>query len=130
MVARSSTCNPGIDRMKKLKSHTLGIDSGDVVLFTDYQDGGEMWTGRGQRERRRHIKFAEHYKTVPTVQLSPSLWDMDSSTIIRADITAESVTKRGFDMVFRTWGDTRVARVRIAWIAIGELSELDDWDVV
>jgi hypothetical protein len=31
--------------------------------------------------------------------------------------------------VFRTWGDTRIARVRIAWMAIGELSEGDDWDV-
>ena len=33
-------------------------------------------------------------------------------------------------MVFRTWGDTRVARMRIAWIAIGALSDEDDWDVV
>jgi hypothetical protein len=61
--------------------------------------------------------------------LSPSLWDLDSTTIMRADITAESVTKSGFDMVFRTWGDTRVARMRIAWMAIGEMSELDDWGV-
>jgi len=89
-----------------------------------------MWTGRGQRERRRHIKFSEKYKSPPTVQLSPSLWDIDATTILRVDIEAEAVTKSGFDMVFRTWGDTRVARMRIAWTAIGEMSELDDWDVV
>lgn len=116
--------------MKKLRSHTIGIDSGDVMLFSDYEDGGEMWTGRGQRERRRHIKFAEEYKTPPTVQLSPSLWDLDAATVMRADVKAEAVTRTGFDMVFRTWGDTRVARIRIAWMAIGEMSELDDWDVV
>jgi hypothetical protein len=116
--------------MKKLRSHTVGIDSGDVILFSDYEDGGEMWTGRGQRERRRHIKFSEKYKVPPTVQLSPSLWDLDATTIMRADIEAESVTKAGFDMVFRTWGDTRIARIRIAWMAIGEMSELDDWDVM
>ena len=116
--------------MKKLKSHTVGIDSGDVVLFSDYEDGGEMWTGRGQRERRRHIKFSEKYKSEPTVQLTLSLWDVDAATTMRADIEAEAVTKSGFDMVFRTWGDTRVARVRIRWVAMGELSELDDWDVV
>ena len=115
--------------MKKLRSHTVGVDSGDVMLFTDYENGGEMWTGRGQRERRRHIKFSESYKSPPTVQLSPSLWDFDATTILRADIAAEAVTKNGFDMVFRTWGDTRVARIRIAWTAIGEMSELDDWDV-
>lgn len=116
--------------MKKLRSHTVGIDSGDVVLFSDYEDGGEMWTGRGQRERRRRIKFSEKYKSEPTVQLTLSLWDVDAATSMRADIEAEAVTKSGFDMVFRTWGDTRVARVRIRWVATGELSELDDWDVV
>ena len=89
-----------------------------------------MWTGHGQRERRKHIKFAEEYKTPPTVQLSPSLWDLDTATIMRADIAAENVTRTGFDMVFRTWGDTRVARIRITWMAVGEMSELDDWDVI
>ncbi len=116
--------------MKRLRNHTVGVDSGDVVLFSDYEDGGEMWTGRGQRERRRHIKFSEPFKSAPTVQMSLSLWDVDAATVMRADMTAESVTKNGFDMVFRTWGDTRVARVRIAWTAIGELSEADDWDVI
>ncbi len=115
--------------MKKLRGHTVGIDSGDVVLFSDYVDGGEMWTGCGQRERRRRIKFSEQYKTEPTVQLTLSLWDVDAATTMRADIEAEAVTKSGFDMVFRTWGDTRVARVRIRWVALGELSDVDDWDV-
>lgn len=115
--------------MKRLSSHTVGIDSGDVILFSDYEDGGEMWTGRGQRERRRHIKFSDVYKRPPAVQLSMSMWDLDASTTMRADVKAESVTKTGFDMVFRTWGDTRVARVRLAWTSIGELTEGDDWDV-
>jgi hypothetical protein len=115
--------------MKKLRSHTVGVDSGDMVLFSDYEDGGDMWTGRGQRERRRRIRFSEKFKSEPTVQLSPSLWDLDARTIMRADISTEAVTRSGFDMVFRTWGDTKIARMRIAWTAIGEISELDDWDV-
>lgn len=115
--------------MKKLRSHTVGIENGDVTLFSDYEDDGEMWTGRGQRERRLRIKFTEKFKSAPAVQLSPSLWDLDTSTIMRADLTASSITRGGFDMVFRTWGDTRIARMRVAWMAIGELSETDDWDV-
>ncbi|MEM6304335.1 MAG: H-type lectin domain-containing protein [Pseudomonadota bacterium] len=116
--------------MKRLTSHTVGIDSGDVVLFSDYEDGGEMWTGRGQRERRRHIRFSETYRSPPSVQLTLSLWDVDAATSMRADIKAEAVSRTGFDMVFRTWGDTRVARVRIHWVSMGELSGGDDWDVV
>ena len=115
--------------MKQLSSHRIGIDSGDVVLFKDYEDGGEMWTGTGQRERRRRVEFSEPFHSRPTVQVSLSLWDVDASTIMRADISADSVSKSGFDLVFRTWGDTKVARVRMAWTAIGELSDEDHWDV-
>lgn len=115
--------------MKKLRSLIVGIDSGDKFLFEDFEGGGEMWTGRGQRERRRRIKFSEKYLNVPNVQLSISLWDMDAGSVLRADVTAEAVTEKGFDMVFRTWGDTKVARIRTSWTAMGELEDADAWDV-
>ena len=116
--------------MKRLENHLIGIDQGDIVLFSDFEDGGAMWTGRGQRERRQSIKFAQTYSAVPSVHDSISMWDVDTKTPLRADVSAEKVSETGFDMIFRTWGDTRVARVRIAWTAIGELSESDDWDVM
>ena len=40
-----------------------------------------------------------------------------------------SGASRFFDIVFRTWGDTRVARVRVAWIALGAVANDDGWDV-
>ena len=116
--------------MRRLRSRLMGIEQGDTVLFSDFENDGEMWTGRGQRERRRRIKFSEPFHTPPNVQTSVSLWDMDASTVFRADVAAETVTENGFDLVFCTWGDTRVARARIGWIAIGELSDEDDWDVM
>lgn len=115
--------------MKRFRSHVMGIEQGDTVLFSDFETDGEMWTGRGQRERRRFIRFSEPFKSIPTIQTSVSLWDMAAETVIRADIAAEAVTTEGFDMVFRTWGDTRVARVRIGWMAIGELPDDDDWEL-
>jgi hypothetical protein len=33
--------------MRKLRSLIVGVDSGNEVLFEDFEDGGEMWTGRG-----------------------------------------------------------------------------------
>ena len=42
---------------------------------------------------------------------------------------AETVNPEGFVIVFRTWGDTRVARIRADWIAMGELPDDDAWDV-
>ena len=51
---------------------------------------------------------------------------MDAATVIRADVSVETVTEDGFDLVFRTWGDSSIARVRIGWIAMGELSDDED----
>ena len=54
---------------------------------------------------------------------------MDATTVIRADVSTETITEDGFDLVFRTWGDTRVARVRVSWTAIGEVADPEDWDL-
>ena len=115
--------------MKHLVNQAIGIDQGDVVLFSDYEDGGEMWTGSGPRERRSHVKFKEPFKTSPVVHVALSMWDMDSATNARADVGADKVTEKGFDLVFRTWGDTRVARARIRWLAIGAAHHEDDWEL-
>jgi hypothetical protein len=116
--------------MKKLRSHRIGVDQGTVELFSDFANGGEMWTGSGARERRRRIAFSEPFSDTPSVHLTLSLWDIDSGANVRADLLADTVKPDSFEMVFRTWGDTRVARVRMSWMAIGEISDGDDWDVI
>ncbi|AUC54018.1 hypothetical protein CDO87_12870 [Sagittula sp. P11] len=115
--------------MRKFPGAALGVDQGTEEVFTDFEDGGEMWTGHGTRERRKAVTFSEPFRSPPVVQVALTLWDMDSQSNVRADISAEKVTPAGFEMVFRTWADTRVARVRMSWIAFGEASSPDDWDL-
>ncbi len=115
--------------MKRLQNHLIGLDQGDVVLFSDFEDEGEMWAGRGPRERRRRITFSDRFKRPPVVQVGLSMWDVDNGSPARLDIKAETITREGFDLVFQTWGDTRVARVRATWLAFGELNHADDWDL-
>ena len=115
--------------MKRLRNPRTGIHQGDVLVFADFEDGGAMWTGVGTRERRKEVTFDEVFASPPAVQLSVSLWDMDTSAAIRAELVAENVTNTGFDIVFRTWSDSRIARMRASWIAIGELPFQDDWGI-
>lgn len=115
--------------MKRLENHLVGIAQGEVVLFSDYLDGGEMWTGTGQRVVRRRVLFDEAFTKAPSVMLQMSMWDADSATNMRADMGAQDVTHEGFDLVFGTWGDSRWARVRIAWTAIGEAKGDDEWEL-
>jgi hypothetical protein len=115
--------------MQIVNNTRVGIDQGSVDLFSDFEEGGEMWTGEGSRMRRSWVGFGQPFAVPPMVHVSLTLWDMDSAHNVRADLTSENVSEAGFDAVFRTWLDTRVARVRISWIAIGAVSCEDDWDV-
>ena len=115
--------------MKRISSGSVGIQQGTRVLFSDFADGGVMWTGQGDRESRHMISFKEEFIEPPSVMVSISMWDIDHKHTSRSDITAEKITEKGFQLVFRTWGDTRVARIRAEWIALGPVRDDDEWDV-
>ena len=113
--------------MKRINTSSFGIVQGSRVLFSDFADGGAMWTGQGPRESRFIVTFKEEFLDPPVVMVGISMWDMDQKHNSRADISADDITERGFHIVFRTWGDTRVARIRADWTAIGSVRSEDDW---
>lgn len=115
--------------MKRISTGKIGITQGSRVLFSDFADGGKMWTGQGDRESRHAITFRESFVATPSVMVSMSMWDIDNRHTQRADIAAEKITASGFELVFRTWGDTRVARVRADWTAIGAVRDDEDWEI-
>lgn len=115
--------------MKHINRANLGITQGSKIMFSDFQEGGPMWTGQGPRESRQEVRFPQAFSEAPSVSVSISMWDMDQATAVRADISAEKINRKGFDLVFRTWSDTRVARIRADWMAIGPVMTEDDWDV-
>lgn len=115
--------------MRRLRNHLIGLDNGELTLFSDFENGGPMWAGTDPRLSRTSIVFSGSFKTPPMVQVALSMWDMDSGPNARMEITAENVSATGFDVVFRTWGDTRVARARATWMAMGELRDSDEWDL-
>ncbi len=113
--------------MQVLLREAIGIAQGDESLFSDFADGGEMWTAEGTRERRKQVVFDPPFRAAPSVHVGLSLWDTDCRTNARMEVSADNITAGGFDIVFRTWGDTRIARVRVGWIAIGAAHHEDDW---
>jgi len=115
--------------MKRIDTKLMGIDQGETVLFSDFEKGGAMWTGEGERTRRHSIRFTERFRALPAVHCALSMWDIDSATNGRVEVSAENITEDGFDVVFRTWADTHIARARVRWMAIGEVASEDDWDL-
>lgn len=106
----------------------LGISQGVVQIVSDFDIEGPFWTGTGDREARLRVEFPDRFHLPPTVQLGVVMWDSDSGSNQRGDLGAEHVTARGFDLVFKTWGDSRIGRLRVQWTAIGPMP--DDGDFV
>lgn len=115
--------------MRRISTTVIGIAQGDQEVFSEFFDGGAMWTGDGPRDRRQNVRFETPFLQPPVVHVGLSMLDVDSTRNLRTEAAAEHITERGFDLVFRTWGDSRVARIRMNWIAIGALRHADDWDV-
>lgn len=114
--------------MRRL-SGLIGIEQGSKILFSDFVHDGAMWTGSGPRDVRHRQDFKERFVAPPAVTVGVSMWDIDHGTNSRVDISAENVTETGFVIVFRTWADTRIARIRADWMAIGQISDDESWDV-
>jgi hypothetical protein len=115
-------------RMRRF-SGVIGIQQGTRILFSDFAHDGAMWTGSGPREVRHAQSFDEPFLAAPVVTVGISMWDIDHKTNSRADVSAENITPIGFEIVFRTWADTRIARIRADWLAMGQARDEDDWDV-
>ncbi|OUS04354.1 hypothetical protein A9Q96_15510 [Rhodobacterales bacterium 52_120_T64] len=115
--------------MKKLGDHRIGVDSGIAHGFSDFANDGEMWAGTGDRVRRVNVEFSEPFLNPPVVHLGFAMWDISNAANTRVELAAENVTATGFTTVFQTWGDTKVARMRANWMAIGEVENDEIWDV-
>jgi hypothetical protein len=68
--------------MRKMENNVIGIDQGDVVLFSDFEHDGEMWTGDGSRNTRMTVAFSEKYIDRPVVYVSVSMLRMRPTYVL------------------------------------------------
>jgi len=115
--------------MQKFTHHKIGIAQGDTVLFSDFEHDGDMWTGEGARQTRVDVVFDQAFLSPPVVHVGLTMWDMSNAANARMDLQTEDVTPNGCAIVVRTWGDTKIARVRVGWMAIGAVRDDEDWDL-
>lgn len=108
---------------------TTAVEQGSVMLFSHHETGGIMWTGTGSRSVRKDIEFSVPFMAPPFVHVSMGLIDIETSVNMRTDLVVEDITAAGCAIVFRTWGDSRIARIRAEWMAIGPGHDPAIWAV-
>lgn len=115
--------------MQHFNANSIGIDQGEELLFSDFEHDGPMWANEGPRLLTHEVRFSETFLKPPLVHVSMSMWDISNAATARMDIRAERITETGFDIAFRTWGDTKIARIRASWMALGAVAYEDNWVV-
>lgn len=114
--------------MQRVSGAVIGLDSGSEQIFSDFDSDGEMWAGDGQRERMVEVLFSKSYQSPPVVHVSLKMLDAAQNTNLRYNIEINSISETGFVARFSTWGDTKIARASMNWMAIGALGDdEDDW---
>jgi hypothetical protein len=67
-----------------------------------------------------NVMFDMPFSNTPIVHVGLSGFDMDQRDSARISVGAEAITSTGFDMRIKTWQNTRVYKVEVSWIALGQ----------
>lgn len=87
------------------------------------QDNGDK-NDRNKRSFQKHVSFSPHFACRPAVIASMNFIDatpgVESPSNVRISVYPDptTVTTEGFDLLYETWGDSKVWGVGVNWIAI------------
>ncbi len=96
------------------------IITGGGELFNHVTTNGPMWYEEGDREVRYKIVFTDSYQKVPHITLGVTGMDSSKAQNLRFTLVAENIDLEGFEIVMKTWGDTKLARASVNWSALGQ----------
>lgn len=113
-------------QIERLESDALVRVQSGVIVVSDAQaeESGLARPDNGSCEIRRglsgeRVDFKEPFASTPEVLVSLTQIDQETggNAILRIEVTA--IDAGGFNYDLHTWCNTRVARVRAEWIAVG-----------
>lgn len=87
--------------------------SSDTKSYTLNQNTGE-------RSITVEIYFLKPFKTKPDVLVGISSIDVDKNTAVRYAVKPISVSRDGFTVEVKTWGDTKINSITGFWVAHAE----------
>lgn len=85
------------------------------------KEGWSLNGGTGERTYIEDVTFEKAFTTAPRVLVSLSGYEATAAPdhTLRVHVSAFRVTKTGFTLRIKTWGESRVGLVWGNWIALG-----------
>lgn len=92
------------------------IESGVFDVNTNTK-GYTLDKNSGDRIFTLEVRFNTPFETIPDVIVGLNKMEFDKNTNARADVQATAVSRDGFVLRIKTWGDTRVLVLGGSWVA-------------
>jgi hypothetical protein len=84
------------------KSYTLNANSGERIITIQ-------------------VNFLKPFENKPDVVVGMSSIDVDKSTAVKYSVRPISVSRDGFTVEVKTWGDTKIYSITGFWVAHAEM---------
>jgi len=96
------------------------IETGEFTAAPG-QEGYTLHTGKGERIFTETVAFEKGYQSPPKVHVVLSGYEArgDQTGTVRVRVSASKITKTGFSLQVKTWGDGSVSSVWGTWMAVG-----------
>jgi hypothetical protein len=88
------------------------FDSGNDPSFADYN------REPGERSCVRHVNFEKPFENMPEVAVNINRLDCGMNRNTRVSANPVNITKSGFDLKYKTWGDSVTYAIGVNWMAI------------
>ena len=75
--------------------------------------------GTGERTFEKYVDFTENFSEKPHVVLGIAWVDINKDKNSRLAVSARDITKHGFSVEFKTYGDTIITGASVEWLAYG-----------
>ncbi len=105
-----------------------------AVAFSQSQVLSGVWGGNsetkyytlhdntGERKFTVEVNFLKPFENKPEVVCGITMIDVDKSTAVKYAVKPISVSRDGFTVEVKTWGDTKILSVSGFWVAHAETS--------
>ncbi len=93
------------------------VQTGSFAISSD-TPGYTLNSNSGDRTYTLEVNYPQPFNKKPNVILSVSLIDAEKTTNLRYDVQASAISRDGFMIKIKTWGDTKINIIGGSWLAV------------
>lgn len=94
---------------QQIESGVFDVNSNTKGYSLDKNSGDRIFT--------LEVRFNKPFETIPDVVVGLNKMEFDKNTNARVDVQTSAVSRDGFVLRIKTWGDTRVLVLGGSWVA-------------